>query len=70
MKKAVLTGLAVAVLLCAAALQAEEQKGPRIVTKEAQFNLGKVTEGTKASHIFEVTNAGSEELVIDRVVPS
>ncbi len=49
---------------------AQERRGPRIVVDEARYDLGKVVQGTQATHTFEVRNAGNEPLVIERVQPS
>lgn len=58
------------IFVCAGSLTAEEIKGPRIEIKELQHDFGKVVAGTQATHIFEVRNAGTEPLVLERVVPS
>jgi len=67
-------GLAVMAVLIfvvfAGVLPAQEVKGPRIEAKEVRYDFGKVVQGTLVSHVFEVRDAGSEPLVIDRVVPS
>jgi Protein of unknown function (DUF1573) len=51
-------------------IAAPENKGPKIEIKEMRYDLGKVVQGTKVSHIFEVKNVGSEQLVIQKVQPS
>jgi len=70
MKNVLVPGMIMAAMLFAGLSPAQEYKGPKIVVKEIQHDLGKVVQGTEASHVFEVSNAGSEQLVIDRVVPS
>jgi len=54
----------------AALLFAGEIAGPKLSAKELQFDFGKVAQGAEASHVFEITNSGSEQLIIERVVPS
>jgi uncharacterized membrane protein len=49
---------------------AQEVKGPKIAVKEISHDFGKVTQGTQASHVFEVSNAGTEPLIIERVQTS
>lgn len=51
-------------------LRAQEQKGPRIEIKEATYNFGKVVEGAKLQHVFEVRNTGDAALDIERVQPT
>lgn len=48
-------------------VMALEQQGPRIEIRELRHDLGRVPQGTQASHIFEVKSVGSEPLVIERV---
>jgi len=57
-------------LLCAAPLAAQQHSGPKIEVKEIRYNFGKVVQGTQASHVFEIKNAGTEPLVIERVQSS
>ena len=56
-----------AVTLGAGPVPATEHKGPRIEVREERFDLGTVTEGVEAVHLFEFRNAGDEELVIQQV---
>ncbi|HEY6011714.1 MAG TPA: DUF1573 domain-containing protein [Nitrospirota bacterium] len=64
-------GLAViAMVLFAGSVTALDQQGPRIEIKELHHDLGKVTQGAQASHVFEVRSVGSEPLMIERVVSS
>ncbi len=60
----------VLLLVVGSALAAQESRGPRIVVDEARYDFGKVAQGTQATHTFEVRNAGTEPLVIERVQPS
>ena len=41
-------------------------KAPKIVAAEANFNFGKVKQGTEVEHIFKLRNTGSGELVIEK----
>jgi len=66
-----------AIMLAAAAagfltqpLWAQEQKGPQIELKEATYDFGKVVEGAKLQHVFEVRNTGDAALDIERIQPS
>jgi hypothetical protein len=70
MKKIFWVSMAVVALFCAGSLSAQEIKGPKIVVKEMEHDLGKVVQGRQADSVFEVRNAGNEPLIIDRVVPS
>ena len=65
-----LFGLMIAAALFAGILSAQEFKGPKLVAAEIKYDFGKVVQGTVASHVFEIRNAGDEPLIIDRVVPS
>lgn len=50
---------------------AEDASGkPKLVIEEKEFDFGQVTEGTKVAHDFVIKNAGTADLVIQRVVPS
>jgi hypothetical protein len=70
MKKIVLIFLVLSGVLCAGLIAAQEQRGPRIEIREMQYDFGKVAQGTQASHVFQVRNAGNEPLIIERIVPS
>ena len=59
-----------AFFLFAAPLAAQDYSGPKIEVKEIRYDFGKVIQGTQASHVFEITNRGSETLVIERVQSS
>jgi Protein of unknown function (DUF1573) len=67
MRKIFLASLVLTGLLCAGALPAQENNGPRIQVKEIQYDFGKVAPGASVSHVFEVRNAGNEPLVIERI---
>lgn len=61
----------VAFLISAAGLlTAQQSGGARIAAKEMRFDLGRVVQGKQVSHVFELTNAGTETLVIERVQPT
>ena len=70
MKKTIMVTVALLVIGFAGLLTAQELKGPKISAKEVQYDFGKVAQGTQASHVFEISNAGNDLLIIERVVPS
>ena len=73
MKQQVLALLLVAVAagFFGSPLPAQEQKkGPRIEVKEAAYDFGKVVEGAKLQHVFEVGNTGDAALDIQRIQPT
>lgn len=70
MKKTVLPALVIALFFGSGIVQAQDYKGPRIAVSGQTYDLGKVPQGTLASHVFEIRNAGTEPLVIERVQPS
>ena len=51
-------------------LPAQEQKGPQLVIKEMTYDFGKVVEGAKLQHVFEVGNSGDAALDIQRIQPT
>ena len=51
-------------------LTAQEQKGPQIEIKEATYDFGKIVEGAKLQHVFEVGNTGDAALDIERIQPT
>jgi len=51
-------------------LPAQEQKGPQIVIKEMNYDFGRVVEGAKLQHVFEVGNGGDAALEIQRIQPT
>ncbi len=70
MKGLVLNGLVLFLLLLAGVLSAQELQGPKIEVKQDQYAMGSVAQGTQAVHVFEVRNAGTAPLLIERVQPS
>ncbi len=71
MKKITAVAIWLALLLIVGStLTAQENRGPKITVDEARYDLGKVVQGTQATHTFEVRNTGNEPLVIDHVQPS
>ncbi len=70
MKGGLTAVLVTMIIAFAGTLLAQEVKGPMIVAKEVKYDFGKVVQGKQVSHVFEVRNAGTEPLIIDRVVPS
>lgn len=59
----------VPVLLFLADLDAREPQGPRIEISGESMDLGKVAEGSLVRQVFEITNAGDETLIIERLQP-
>lgn len=43
---------------------------PSIEFASERATLGDVVEGQKAEHIYEFTNNGSDELVIEKLIPT
>ncbi len=70
MRKALIGFLVLSAFLFAGLLAAQEAKGPKLTAKELQYDFGTVTEGTEVSHVFEISNTGTESLVIQRVASS
>ena len=70
MKRLVWLSVLLAAVFFAGMLPAQEAKGPKIEVKEMKYDFGKVIQGTQATHVFEVRNAGTEPLLIERVQTS
>ena len=70
MKRIVWLSVLLTAFFYAGLLPAQEAKGPKIEVKEVKYDLGKVAQGTQATHVFEVRNAGTEPLIIERVQTS
>jgi Protein of unknown function (DUF1573) len=70
MKRKAIKDVVLFLLLFAGTLSAQELKGPRIEVKQEQYAVGNVAQGEQAVHVFEVRNAGTEPLMIERVQPS
>jgi hypothetical protein len=70
MKRQLVSVLIISMVAFTGIVSAQDNKGPKIEVKELQHDFGKVAEGTVASHIFEIRNAGNETLIIERIVPS
>jgi len=70
MKRILPLSFAVICLLSAGPLAALDNKGPKIEIKELRYDFGKTVQGTQVTHVFEVKNAGSEQLVIEKVQSS
>lgn len=43
---------------------------PAIKFEAESHDFGGVREGTRLEHVFEFTNEGTEDLLVDRLVPS
>jgi hypothetical protein len=70
MKRILYMGMVMAGLLYAGPLAALDNTGPKIEVSEMRYDFGKVIQGTRVEHVFEIRNAGSEQLVIEKVQPS
>ncbi len=70
MKRNVFMVMVMAGLLYAGPLAALDNAGPKIEVTELRHDFGKVVQGTKVEHVFEIRNAGSQQLVIEKVQPS
>ncbi len=70
MKSGVAVVVVAMIIASAGVLPAQDAKEPRIEVREVRYDAGKVAQGTRVSHLFEVRNAGDTPLIIDRVVPS
>ena len=70
MKRIVFMSMVMAGLLYAGPLAAVDNTGPKIEIAEMRHDFGKVIQGTRVEHVFEIRNAGSEQLVIEKVQPS
>jgi hypothetical protein len=70
MRKVLAAGIIILAAVFAAQVPAQEAKAPKIEIKELKHDLGKVVQGTQATHVFEVRNAGTEPLIIERVQTS
>jgi hypothetical protein len=70
MQAIAIKGVALCFLLLAGTLSAQELKGPRIEVKQEQYAMGSIAQGIQATHVFEVRNAGTEPLMIERLQPS
>lgn len=53
----------------AAAANASKQPLTTIALSESNFDFGKIKKGDKVQHVYEVTNTGSNPLVISEVKP-
>ncbi len=70
MRRMLISVITLAVVASTAPGFGQEAKDPRIVMNEMHFDAGKVTQGVQISHVFEIRNAGTAPLVIERVQPS
>jgi hypothetical protein len=70
MKGIAIKGMVLFLFLLTGTVSAQELKGPRIEVRQEQYAMGTVAQGDQAVHVFEVRNAGTEPLMIERVQPS
>lgn len=47
-----------------------QDKAPKLVIESLEHNFGKVKEGQKISHSFQLKNEGNADLLIEGVAPS
>ncbi|MBS1813223.1 MAG: DUF1573 domain-containing protein [Acidobacteria bacterium] len=47
-----------------------QDKAPKLVIESLEHNFGKVKEGQKISHTFQLKNEGTADLLIEDVAPS
>jgi hypothetical protein len=62
--------LVLATVVVSGVLAADERRGPRILVKDARFDLGRVEEGAQPEHIFEILNTGDDVLEIKQIQPT
>jgi Protein of unknown function (DUF1573) len=70
MNKVGISVLVLAMVLLAGSVSAGERQGPRISVKDARFDFGMVSQGTRPEHIFEIKNTGDELLEITQIQPT
>jgi len=49
---------------------AQEYEGPKVLVDQLKHHFGKVVQGERAEHVFEMRSVGKEALVIDRIQSS
>jgi hypothetical protein len=47
-----------------------QEKAPKLVLETFEHDFGKVVEGSKVSHTFQLKNEGTADLLIKEVAPS
>ncbi len=67
MKRALIGFFVLSAVVFTGFLGAQDVAGPKLTAKELQYDFGQVTEGTEATHVFEIRNTGTGNLVIERV---
>jgi hypothetical protein len=70
MRTIAITIFIVLVAAGSATFAGEQNPAPKIAVKELRYDAGKVKQGAQVTHVFEITNAGTAPLVIERVQPS
>jgi hypothetical protein len=60
----------VPLLFLLAGITFAQDKVPKLVVKSFEHDFGKIKEGVKVSHTFELKNEGNADLVIEGVAPS
>ena len=51
-------------------VHAAQTPEPKISAQEVRYFAGKVKQGSQITHVFEISNAGTAPLVIERLQPS
>jgi hypothetical protein len=70
MNKAVILLLVLVAAVLPGSVSAGERQGPKISVKDARFDFGVVSQGTRPEHIFEIKNTGDEPLEITQIQPT
>lgn len=70
MKKALFTILVAAACVTAKAQTTPDTKPDVLQLKEASFDFGKIPQNRPVTHVFEITNTGTEPLILENVQAS
>jgi len=71
MKRFVLAAMAVIAFAgIGSVAPAQDYTGPKVLVDQLKYHIGKVVQGEKAEHVFELRSVGKEALVIERVQSS
>ncbi len=62
-------GLLAVFVLASVAIGADTEKQPKILVEEIRHDFGKIYERKVYRHAFKVKNAGTADLIIERVKP-
>lgn len=71
MKRLVLVAMALIALVgIESVIPAQEYEGPKVLVEQFKHHFGKVVQGERAEHVFEMRSVGKEALIIDRIQSS